>query len=849
MKIINKSLFASAAILLLFTGCIQYQDFATPTKVQVKTKAEYNFTVAEFEKDFSDMLSAETLKSKIGSSSFEFYDYNPGGNQKIQQYLLRMPLQEVPLDFASYMESIDIGKGMDAMSFSQSFEIPDLQINSEQNVDLSVLNTMMIGVVQVGGNTGSGPQQVNFTGFTTASVASGKLTINSSASGTVKLYSKSGIAAAGCDATSLIASGTMKNGKVVLDLSGKTLYADGTYVDFVDDATGAPFLGIFNENTKFSKVTGLTQSSQTIELGDVTFPGAGDSSPVKECIFSDDSSMNLSITTDGWSGVTITKDVKLTGGLNLDFTGAAATVNASLKDKSYTNQDITLTPKLTLSFSNATIDFSKNPKFVLQSDIKGFKTVTVKLPDGVQTKIDVNQELSSSAASMVKKITWNAGSGIKISYQNTLPAGNNMTMTASSNFIGLSTASPETIETTTGSEKKTLEFLSSTEKTVTISSSPATKVDFSAELVLPGYVQAANTITVKNVEPGKSYQIAMDITPVFDWKEVEIDMSALGGATGVTGNMALEFNPATILQSVDTSLGLSAPNTISDKLQLSKLDVKLFCEKPDYSAFNNVQFKGKIALGATSDDGATLSNETYLLGSSTEERELMFNKEPELTKNSKGTVTADLSKVSCIGTDLAQTINALSGSDKLGLKYSLGLTGTNGTTITLNKADLSGQTNTSLKITAMIILPVELNVTTDCNVDIMALAGKTFNPGDPDLLGRTDVSQTDETVNKLLSIIDSVSVTYAPSKKPVIGNAEIKIDLDGAGTNFDEKSISINGGIYSEQPKKIIENFVKPSVVVTLKQGTLSLPREMLFKTRLDLKIKTNGEPLEFGGQ
>ena len=845
MKKTVKCLFASAALFILLTGCVQFQNMTVPKKVQVKTTAEYNFTIAEFEKDFSDKLSAAEIQKSIGET-FEFYDYNPGGNQEVQQYLLRMPLEEVPLDFGSYMESIDIGKNLDAMNFEQDIPIPNLQLNAEQEIDLEILNTMMIGLLAVKGNIGTGPQKVNFTGFSTVSISSGKLTINTaSANGTVKLYSASGLTQAGCSTATPIATGTLKSGKVVFDLSGKTLYANDTYIDFVDDNSNQEFVGTLNKTAKISKVTGLTQGDQTIKLDPVSFKGAGDSSPVKECVFSDDSTLSLNITTPEWKSVTITKNIKLSGGLDLTFSGSET---ESLKDKIYTNQDIILEPELTLKFSNATIDFTSKPKYELSSDIKGFKSVTVKLPEGVKTSFDVEQDLPSSASSMVKEIVWNAGSGIEIEYSNTLPAGNAMDMTASSGFIGLA-SSTKTIATTSGSEKKKIEFYSADEKTVTINSS--TKVDFSASLTLPGFNSTENTITISNVVPGESYKIAMKITPVFDWKSITIDTTALD-EKGVPGKMAVDFNPKTLLSSLDSMLDSSGTNKISDKIDLSKLELKLFCERPDYESFKNVQFEGKIALGGTSDDGKNLNNPTYILGTKTEDKPLMFSNEPVLEKDSKGTVISDLTGVQCVGTNLASTINSITGTEKLGLNYSLKLTGTDGKTdLKLTKDVLKNSSNTSLKITAMIILPLELEVTADYTVDVMKMAGKSFNPDNPseaDLLGRTDFSSSGGTMEKLMNIIENVSVTYAPSKKPIIGNAEIKIDLDGTGTKFEEKSISINGGIYTEKPKMIVENPVKPSVNVVLKQGELKIPREMSFKTRLDLQIKTNGEPLEFGG-
>lgn len=846
MKKTVKCLFASAALFILLTGCVQFQNMTVPKKVQVKTTAEYNFTIAEFEKDFSDKLSAAEIQKSIGET-FEFYDYNPGGNQEVQQYLLRMPLEEVPLDFGSYMESIDIGKNLDAMNFEQDIPIPDLQLNAEQEIDLEILNTMMIGLLAVKGNIGTGPQKVNFTGFSTVSISSGKLTINTaSANGTVKLYSASGLTQAGCSTATPIATGTLKSGKVVFDLSGKTLYANETFIDFVDDNTNQEFVGTLNKTAKISKVTGLSQDDKIITLDPVSFKGAGESSPVKECVFSDDSKLSLNITTPSWSGVTITKNIKLSGGLDLTFSGSET---ESLMGKKYTNQDIILEPELTLKFSNATIDFTSKPKFELSSEIKGFESVTVKLPEGVKTSFNVSQDLPSSASSMVKEIVWNAGSGIEVEYSNTLPAENDMKMTASSDFIGLITSQPKTIETTTGNEKKKIEFYSADEKTVKISETP--KVDFSANLELPDYNETENTITISGVKPGESYKIAMKITPVFDWKSITIDTTALNDKD-VSGKMAVDFNPKTLLSSLDSMLDPSGNSKISDKIKLSELELKLFCERPDYESFKNVQFTGKIGLGGTSDEGKNLNNATYILGTEKEDHQLIFNNEPVLEKDSKGTVISDLTGVQCVGMDLASTINSISESEKLGLNYSLKLTGTDGNTdLKLTKKDLKNSSNTSLKITAMIILPLELKVTDNYTVDVMKMAGKSFDPNnssEADLLGRTDFSSSGGTMEKLMNIIENVSVTYAPSKKPIIGNAEIKIDLDGTGTNFEEKSISINGGIYTEKPKMIVENPVKPSVNVVLKQGELKIPREMSFKTRLDLQIKTNGEPLEFGG-
>ena len=93
------------------------------------------------------------------------------------------------------------------------------------------------------------------------------------------------------------------------------------------------------------------------------------------------------------------------------------------------------------------------------------------------------------------------------------------------------------------------------------------------------------------------------------------------------------------------------------------------------------------------------------------------------------------------------------------------------------------------------------------------------------------------------------------NKKPILADTPvaIKIDLDGADPNgnpsyFNEQAVSISGGVYGEKPKDIMEKLIYPSIKLSIKNGNISIPRNMEFKTRIDLKIVTNGEPLEFGG-
>lgn len=823
---------------LLVTGC---KDLAVPTGVQIKTKAVYNFTVAEFEKDFSDIFSASKLAETINNGVFEFYDYNPGGNQSVQQCLIRMPLQEVPLDFSSYLESMDVGKNLEAMSFKQDITIPDLKIENAQEIDISNLNKALIAMVTVTGTTDTSgkPQHVNFTGFNKIIIENGSMLIRTLASGTVNLYSSDSFhseddALAG----SPIATATVSSsGYVKFDLSGKTLSGTGTYIFFKDAGSGYDYAGILSEDTKIRKAENINQETPKIFLDPVTFPSNKDNGVVS-CAFKTGSTIKMEfIQPAEWSGITIDKDVTFSGGINTTLSGAGA---SSAVLTTYENKDINATIGIQLKLVNANIDFSHNPIAKLSTEIIGIDSVTVKIPDSVVTSINVQKDLGASATTMVKKINWEAGCGIVVNYINTFPTGNDFTLeNVKSDFIGLTPTTE--ILTSATSTKTELEFLTASESTTTLNSS--TKVDFGAVLKLPGYDSTNKTFTVKNVEAGKKYSIEIDITPKFDWKSVSLNTDSIPSVSNTTD---LDFNVISIFGALDTALNLTGTDKISDKLKMSSLKIHLFCEKPD-KFLSDAKFSGTLAL-----KNGDPSKTQYLLNNEV----MPFSKEPELRKDEKDTVISTVGGGRSV--DVAELLNTIPSGNKLKLDYNLAVnTGSTGE-IEIKKEDLANSENTSLKITAMIILPFTFKMEApsgEFNLDLMKIAGKTYNPGDPDLLGRAAAVTTEGMLEKFLSIIDNVSVSYVPSKKPILADTPvaIKIDLDGADPNgnpsyFNEQAVSISGGVYGEKPKDIMEKLIYPSIKLSIKNGNISIPRNMEFKTRIDLKIVTNGEPLEFGG-
>lgn len=859
----NKSKIFGLWLLVSFifiTSCSQ--DLAFPQKFQIKTEANYNFTLANIEQDFSDKVSAKAIVDKISqpanpgeSLPFEFYDYNPGGKQNVQQFLIRMPLQEVPLDFASYMENIDIGKGMDAMSFEQNITVPDISIAESQELALDDLNAAIAAAMTITGiTTGDGmPKSINFANFNSVILQYGKMTIQTSATGKVYLYSVTGLtSAAEVMTTAPIAEGTIVDGKVELDLSGKTLYggSTGTWIRFDTAPAGYEFLGTMGSGTKVSKASGVTVPEMPeVNIEEMTFPvGTGDNALVS-CEFTGGSTICLELNTPAtWGNVGLERDVTLSGGLDINFSGTDPIV--SLDGKKFTNQDIKAKGKIKLILNNATIDFSSKPSIAIATEIKGISQLTAKTPDSLQTKIDVNTALPETAISMVKTIKWNAGTGIKVKYINTFPAGNDFSLNdVKSSFIGLGTSTPlqGTISSGTATERE-VSFVTTEATTSTIVEDQ--KVDFKAELVLPNYDSTEKTFTVTSVVPGETYKIKIEVLPVFDWDKITLNMDSISDP--ITGDIPLSINPSNMLTAVDNALGLTGSDILSDKLKLSSLKIHLFCEKPGISLFQNASFGGKVFF----DDEA---NQKYLLGSSSATETMPFAKEPQLIKDEEGTVISTVSGGKDV--DLADFINAAAAETDLKLKYSLGLSTGNNGDFTISKADLENVENTSMKITAMVVIPFafrfDTNGTGYYDLDIMKLMQKEFNAGDPDMLGRTEPSANGEpgSLDSFMEIIESVTISYESSKKPIISDNDLQLvfDLDGndpahGPSVFDEKKLSISSGSYTESPQKILQNLIYPSVSLRIKDGNISIPREMAFKTRIDLSIKTNGEPLTLGG-
>ena len=110
----------SISFVLAFTGCA----WKVPEKISVKTKADYNFSLGNYEKDLGEEMSMSSMMGDTGNGNeaIATFDYFPGKEDKnTQHYLLKVEILRAELISASAAEaaftaanatSLEIGNGL-----------------------------------------------------------------------------------------------------------------------------------------------------------------------------------------------------------------------------------------------------------------------------------------------------------------------------------------------------------------------------------------------------------------------------------------------------------------------------------------------------------------------------------------------------------------------------------------------------------------------------------------------------------------------------------------------------------------------------------------------------------------
>lgn len=916
-------------IAVLFSGCGFH--IAKPEKFGIKTSDEavYNLSLANKSfklGDFFDISSllggnnseeGESEEAEEGKFKYEIYSYNPESNKnKIQQFLLRMDLEKIPLDLSSSLNGTEIKANFSTddgeetgLDFSKEIPIPEVNRSEEKVIELGV-NEKINALVTINGETGpKSDVHILFSddknGFDSITYQSGYMTIQKNPFDTSALPITGTIILKKGEVE--LSRADFRNGKADLPLDGVKIEKEGLSFVFTE-STGVSFIATVDSSSKVKCASGLSieesvpiSAKSKTENDKISLGGISSSSDDSSTVGGIESyeigegylSIMLNLPQQWENGNQVTFDYTMTLSDAIDAELTRANPTHSLNNTTFYG-DSKLGYEVTGSFhlQNATLDFidedgnNINPTITVEVSVTNIKTATlnlntqIKMPD--PQSIDLN-EVSPDIIKNVKAILWDK-CGFSISYINTLPAENKITINSSSDFFKLQRLEEPAVLTPTqvtpGVEPVATElttFVNETKdnnqyKTLIGNNSGAGElsiIDVDAEINISGYDRDNNKLTIKNLEPGKTYKIDIVVNPILEWNTIWINTAE----RNQHDKMSTGLNLSSIFSSMEESVG----SDIANNLEFNDISLYLFAETPVLSGgaenneaknfFESIKFNGiiKAYIGDENAEPVEGTKEKYLLGSKVGETEtkenLEFKKGLNLNITEDNVVTTDIDIELGITQDeqqkkdknIAELLN-YKADGSLCVYYDIGLqTGDSEGQIAISRTQLEQLKNagsTSIALSVLCTIPLEFNVKDDIHMNLLKLIGSDKGESNGDLLGRTEDPDYSQ-IKEFAKAIQYVQIMYQPSSLPFIVNGagtedgmSLVVDLDGESGASDPKILKISGDAVSVTPDEILQYPLCPTIELLIPKGTLLIPQEPTFATDLYLQIATSGETI-----
>lgn len=834
----KKSLYCACVLLIIsLTAC----NIGIPSGLKVKTKANYNFCIANKAVDLDETYGLDKLAGSLPEDgNVQLYNYTPAGTSAAnkKQLLMAMSFQKIPLDFDSFLTGLSFNS--EGMSVPLSFEIPAISMSQSQDLNLDDIKNGINAVVAFEGSAAPESDLAFFVedGFFEKVVySSGKITINCNQPD-------------GVIVTLVLANGnrisapfTSKKAELTLP-AGAALTSGATesskmHIIFTGDdfVPGEHFTAVMDENSVVESVHGFTltvpQTQPFTESIPVELP------EVLKNLTVGKGSLELSLKLPArWSGVTSTLSGNLTGAITKTITGNVT----DLKDASVESGDLNFSGNVEVGFDNATLYFgSEIPEFTLKCGIENLETVEIEVEDGLFTK-DIAVSLPEEACSMLDSIIWKP-SGVSISMVSNLSEENQIKLKSlKSEFFGIDEGESAAFSSTAQN------FYCSDNKETAIGA--GTKVDFAFELNAFNYNSTRKTITLKNMDTGKTYNAELTVEPKIDWFKVNLNSGAFSG-TQKEVEIKPNFDKSSLLAPIDTMLyGEDSSKSIGDVIKIKKIPLYLHCNIPE--TLGGLSFSGYLTSYLEKDGNPVPGSEKSILGSEDDQKTLSVNRSFRLVKNDKGDVISDVSKA---GDELDIT-DLIWGEDDGSFVVSgkVGLGGGSGSAITLvnpahktevgaDEKVLNSSENNTIEITAYVPLMLDFEVSEDIEINVLDIMK--VEP-DKDLLGRSERVDNDST-NEYLGFIRSVDLTYAPSIIPVGTTSEKPISIDFAlydnGVEFTSQSLKVTGGKLELNPADIMNAYpLTASLKVIIPKGDFYICSKMILEARFNIGIHTDAE-------
>ena len=447
----------------------------------------------------------------------------------------------------------------------------------------------------------------------------------------------------------------------------------------------------------------------------------------------------------------------------------------------------------------------------------GFESATVDVPEGVELTKTVSYDLPEEVTKMVQEISFpEQGLGIVLDMDTSLPADNDFDVTMNA-FGGIIAKKQHVTIGQDGNASQSLDFLNDSDAKIT----PDTTPTLSAELAItpPGYNSTDNTMTIKNVTPGKTYGLSGTVTVKADWDSITVSSDKYTGVFPADGAEPVDLSGFT--------------DKLPEGINLSGIEADLFVSSP-LAENNNMAFSGTVTLSGTDAAGQPVTASLV---------------------DSEGGVPADLPIVDAVplpakgavawngqlpdsttsvGDGVTSFLNRR--PESFSLAYSL-----QADSVTINKIDIKNSGGkTSAKAELVITLPLKLGIDGSgdgkdddvLEIDVFEMAGIA---GTEDLFNRTEPSATNDTVNKLLDQLTNMTIDVAYNNKLGIeADARLVIIAAEDGTPELKRTFTLKKGagtqpvtLNRDDIKRIMETYpFCPRVYVDLPAGDLTLQKD-----------------------
>jgi len=784
----------------------------------------------------------DSLNEAMGGEgrAYDFIDASSPAERQIQKVLVHFPLAEVPLDFSSYMEDLDLGTSFDVQIPEQSFTVPPLAANRQSTLDIDV-NQMVVDTA----NAGMEPMSIGSvteTGSPTLVTASYSGTASTTNYDTVTFsggtytLTFSEVTGAGPGLTLTLTRIVLRNGATViaqadyavnllapggaianLPLAGLTLPADYD-VDFTVTTSNGTLgnthslsaTAAISQDTGIASATGL-QFTEAVSLdSDVLALGIDPATFYGADIGAGTLTLSLSAMPGTGFGVAVDADVVQAGGLNIPVTVIGTPI--SLAGQHVSPADATFSGDATITATNASITVPPSGVISLDCevavDVTSLSSLTVIPGEPIDLHETVNEALSADVAEWVQSVRFDEV-GLRVTMNNQLP-GNSIGIALNAPDFGIAPV-PQNFPS---GATTTRSYLSADYDMNIVAVGGS--IDLAMDMTLSGYDELNNRLTFTDVTPGSAFLIGGSVEVVADWSSVTLN----GGSHGAGQFPATPIDLSEAFDLLDPSIRFTEASFYVyasgiDQTFADALDVTL-------SAVYALPPGGPVSLIDPSDGITALAAGL-----------------PDPLGTPEGVYEGTLPPTSMPPIDFSAVVTARPADLRLDYLVSSG-------GIVLNRAAVQeGQT---LRIDAAFVIPFKLEVTALGGAPI-ALEGLEDGLGHgSDLFGR---SGPGDEIDDLLGMLSSMTLTAVLDNGTGI---ELSATLDdGAGfqktltTSTGRHDLALDANDIAHIRSTIPFN---PMLEVVVPYGSWAFRRDAALAATLSVTAVTDiDETIELGGE